>query len=178
MSNFKVIKPEEFGDNVFRMIGKDWMLITSSDSTDGMKCGVDYNTMTASWGGVGILWRKPVVFAFIRPERHTYGFAERNKRITMSFFDEKYRDALAFCGKVSGRDYDKAKECALTPEYDKNEDGRAVWFGEARVVIKAKKLYSDFIKKDCVTEDFVLDNYRDSGWHKMYVCEIEELLVR
>ena len=36
-----------------------------------------FNTMTASWGGIGWLWNKPVVFVFIRSERYTYEFMER-----------------------------------------------------------------------------------------------------
>ena len=28
-----------------------------------------FNTMTASWGGIGWLWNKPVAFVFIRPEK-------------------------------------------------------------------------------------------------------------
>ena len=26
-----------------------------------------FNTMTASWGGMGVLWRKNVCFVFVRP---------------------------------------------------------------------------------------------------------------
>ena len=37
--------------------------------------------MTASWGGMGILWNKPVVFVFIRPQRFT------NSLVSMSYND-------------------------------------------------------------------------------------------
>ena len=49
----KEIKPEELTKNPFHMIGKEWMLVTAEK--DGK-----VNTMTASWGGVGIMWGKPV----------------------------------------------------------------------------------------------------------------------
>ena len=65
----KQIKPEELTRNPFQMIGKDWLLITT-------KKGDKVNTMTASWGGIGWLWNKPVAFVFIRPERFTHGFIE------------------------------------------------------------------------------------------------------
>ena len=55
---FIEIAPKEIADNPFKLIGSDWMLITAGDEE---KC----NTMTASWGGVGILWNKPVSFIFV-----------------------------------------------------------------------------------------------------------------
>ena len=46
--SFTEIKAEELKDNPFDLIGKQWMLITAGNEE---KC----NTMTASWGGVGIM---------------------------------------------------------------------------------------------------------------------------
>ncbi|MBE6616984.1 MAG: flavin reductase family protein [Ruminococcaceae bacterium] len=177
MAEFKKITPFELAENPFKLIGQDWMLVSSANP-EGEVGGRDYNTMTASWGGVGILWKKPVVYVFIRPQRHTFGFSEANDRMTLSFFDEDYRPALAFCGKESGRDYDKAKECGLTPVFDSNENGRAVWFDEAKLVIKVKKLYADWIKKDAFTDESPLTTYAAGDFHKMYVCQIEEVLVK
>ena len=71
--------PAEMQGNVFSMVGSDWMLVTAQN-------GEKYNTMTASWGGMGILWGKPVAFVFIRPQRYTYTFLENTDRFTLSFF--------------------------------------------------------------------------------------------
>ena len=49
-------------EDVFSLIGKEWMLITAGNIQH-------FNTMTASWGGLGWLWNKPVAFIFVRPER-------------------------------------------------------------------------------------------------------------
>jgi len=102
------ISPKELADNPFRLIGDDWTLITAGTPAK-------WNTMTASWGGLGVLWGRPVSFIFVRPTRHTYGFLEEASRYTLSFFDEKYRSALNHCGKVSGREHDKAAETGLEP---------------------------------------------------------------
>lgn len=177
MSAFKKISPEELSDNAFKLIGKDWMLVTSAND-DGLTCGKDYNTMTASWGGIGILWNKPAAFVFIRPQRHTFTFTEANDRMTLSFFDESYRPALSYCGKFSGREKDKAADCGLTPVFDTTADGRAVWFDEAKLVLKVKKLYEDDLKKDAFTDKSCLANYKADDFHKMYICAIEEVLVR
>ena len=53
----------------FEKIGSEWMLITAE------KHG-KVNTMTASWGGLGILWGKPVATAYIRPQRYTKEFVD------------------------------------------------------------------------------------------------------
>ena len=55
--SFTEIKAEELKDNPFDLIGKQWMLITAGNEE---KC----NTMTASWGGVGIMWGKPTATAY------------------------------------------------------------------------------------------------------------------
>ena len=39
--------------NPFKLIGKDWALVTAGSKQK-------YNTMTVSWGGVGVLWGKNV----------------------------------------------------------------------------------------------------------------------
>ncbi len=178
MSDFIKINPQEISANPFKLIGNDWMLVTSANDCETLRGGTDYNTMTASWGGLGVLWNKPVAFIFIRPQRHTFCFTEKNDRITLSFFGEEYRKALSFCGKQSGRDFDKAKECNLTPVFDKTEYGRAVWFSEAKLVLKARKLYTEFLNKKSFISEDALENYKSGDFHMMYICEIEEVLLK
>lgn len=178
MANFKKISPEEITDNPFKLIGKDWMLVTSAKSDGNLVCGDGYNTMTASWGGVGVLWGKPVAYVFIRPQRHTFTFTEENGTMTLSFFGEEYRSALAFCGKASGRDVDKAAECGLTPVSESGESGRSVWFNEARLVMNVKKLYSEFLSPAAFEKGDTLGCYDAGDFHKMYICEITGVLVR
>lgn len=56
----KAINPNEIKDNFIELIGKEWMLVSAGDKEK-------FNMMTASWGGVGVLWNRPVVFAlFVR----------------------------------------------------------------------------------------------------------------
>ena len=60
MTGWKERNVYEWKDNPFEAIGKDWMLVTAGTREKS-------NTMTASWGGVGVLWNKPVAFSFLRP---------------------------------------------------------------------------------------------------------------
>ena len=76
---FKEITPYEISDNVFKAIDKDWMLITAAK--DG-----NPNSMTASWGCLGILWNKPIAVWFVRPQGYTYAFCEAADTLSLSFF--------------------------------------------------------------------------------------------
>ena len=105
---FIEVAVEELQFNPFTKIGKEWLLITAGDEK---KC----NTMTASWGGVGVIWNKNVVTTYIRPQRYTKEFVDANETFTIAFFDEAYRKALSLCGTVSGRGRDKIKDAGLTP---------------------------------------------------------------
>jgi flavin reductase (DIM6/NTAB) family NADH-FMN oxidoreductase RutF len=105
-SEFLTIKPDQITDNVFKLIGSDWMLITAGTLHE-------FNTMTASWGGMGVLWNKNVCWCVIRPHRYTYRFTEDADRFTLSFFEEEHRGILKFCGTRSGRDVDKLAATGL-----------------------------------------------------------------
>ena len=96
---FQSIDPKQLQENVFSLIGDQWTLITAGTPDH---C----NTMTASWGGLGVLWRKPVATIYVRPQRYTYTFLEENPYFTLSFFGPQWKKQLAYCGAVSGREED------------------------------------------------------------------------
>ena len=93
---FKEVSIDSLQFNPFTKISKEWMLVTAGDEEKS-------NTMTASWGGVGIMWGKNVVTAYIRPQRYTKEFMDENELFTISFLPEEYRKALNVCGSVSGK---------------------------------------------------------------------------
>ena len=76
---FKLLEPEKITGNPFQLIGRDWMLITAGDLEK-------FNTMTASWGGMGILWNRNVCFCVVRPSRYTYNFMEETGSFTQGTF--------------------------------------------------------------------------------------------
>lgn len=168
MSDFKRISAQAIKDNVFRLIGDDWGLVTAEQNGS-------VNMMTISWGGVGVMWNKPVAFTFIRPQRHTFGFLENGSGFTISFFDEEYRKALGFCGSKSGRDYDKVKETGLTVAY--TGDGLP-YFEEARLVLVCKKLYAQFLNEESVADGGQVLQYYQDDYHRMYISEIKEVLAK
>lgn len=167
MPKFVELDPLELQDNMFRRIGREWMLITAGKPEK-------FNTMTASWGGVGVLWNTNVTFSFVRPSRYTYTFMEQEKYYTLSFFGADCRRALQFCGSKSGRDVDKVAETGLTPVFD----APAPYFAEAELVLVCRKLYTQDLDTERLLDPALMANYKDGDVHRMYVGEITKVLQR
>ena len=91
-SKYDKIEASELPDNVFDLIGKQWMLVTAGNKTS-------FNTMTASWGGLTYVWEKPASIIYIRDVRYTYQFLQKEESFTLSFFTEQYRGALNICDR-------------------------------------------------------------------------------
>ena len=123
---FEKIDPKTLKENVFSLIGDQWMLITAGTPEH---C----NTMTASWGSLGVLWGKNVATIYIRPQRYTYEFVERSDFFTLAFFGREYHKALALCGAKSGREVDKAKACGFCYP---GKDYHRMYIGEIVEVLK------------------------------------------
>jgi flavin reductase (DIM6/NTAB) family NADH-FMN oxidoreductase RutF len=164
----------EFPGSPSQRIGSAWMLITAGDVS---KDKSNWNTMTASWGGLGVLWGRNVAFMFIRPSRHTYHFANSSALFTLSFFDESYRKALELCGEKSGRDIDKASEAGLTPiVFGSGLAAGAVGFKEAKEIIVCRKLYThDFEPSKFLDPASIEKSYNGSDYHRMFIGEILSL---
>lgn len=166
---FKAIDYHALSFNPMERIGDDWMLITAGSQEAG------YNTMTASWGQLGFLWGKPTSVIYIRPQRYTKQFADKEELYTLCFFPKEYRQALAYLGSHSGRDGDKVAAAGLTPVFAKGY----TYFEEAELVFVCRKLYRAPILEECFT-DPLTDSacYPQKDYHDMYIGEIIETLVR
>ena len=163
---FREISVEELKDNPFTLINKDWMLITAGNEQS-------HNTMTASWGGVGELWGKYVSTIYVRPQRYTLEFVEREDYYSLCFFGPEYRQALNFCGTKSGRDFDKDKETGLTPRFD----DVAPYYEQARLVFLCRKLYRQDLEEGCFLDRDALEkNYPQKDLHWMCIGEIVKVL--
>lgn len=152
-------------DNVFNLIGKEWLLITAGDKNG-------FNTMTASWGCIGWLWNRPVAVVFIRPERYTHLLAEQNDHFTLSFLGngDEAREIYNLCGSKSGRDCDKIKESGLQPI--ETESGN-IAFTQSRLTLECRKLYKDSIKPECFIDNSISKWYGEKGgYHDAYILEI------
>ena len=162
---FKEISPEEVRENTFSLIGKDWMLISAEK--DG-----NINTMTAAWGGFGVMWHENVVFVVIRPQRFTKEFVDFNERFSLSFLPSKYKKQLTYLGSVSGKEENKIKKSGLTIE----KESGVPYFKESKLVIICKKLYVQNYNEDCFLDKELMNKwYPDKDYHTMYIAKVEKV---
>lgn len=160
---FRKTDPEKLPDNFFKAIGSDWLLITAGTSEK-------FNTMTASWGAVGVFWNKPAAICFIRPSRYTYDFAVNNDLFTISFFTDAERKILQYCGSKSGKEVDKIKFTGLRPLLT---DNKAITFEQARLAIECRKVYYDDLKPgNFLLSDADARIYPNKDYHRMFIGEI------
>lgn len=153
-------------DNVFDLIGKEWVLITAGTKNGG------FNMMTASWGCLGWLWNKPVAVIFVRPERYTHQFVEAGEYVTLSFLGNgsEAREIYNYCGSKSGRDSDKVQATGLRPV--ETETG-GITYKQSRLTLECRKLYKDSIKPECFIDGSIEKWYGEKGgYHDVYVLEI------
>ncbi len=155
-------------NDIFEKFDKKWAIVTAGDRTNGI------NAMTVSWGGIGILWNKPVCYIFIRHSRNTFNFIEKSDSVSVSFLDEEYKDELTRFGRLSGKDIDKFKDSRLHPALDVDMD--EYYIAEACEVLKCKKLYGVDLTLDNMPEEIVNKNYPTKDIHRMYVLEIKQYL--
>lgn len=103
----KEIDVFEQSATIFRELRKGVLITT--------KAGDITDTMTISWGALGIDWGKPVFTTYVRLSRYTHELLEKNPEFTISIpYGDVDRKIMSFCGSRSGRDIDKFAALGLT----------------------------------------------------------------
>ncbi len=163
------ISPKELNDNIFKLIADDWMLITAGNNDK-------VNTMTASFGGFGVLFFKNVAHIYVRPERYTFNFLEQESTFSLSFFNDNFKEKLKYCGRVSGKNEDKIKISGLKLLY--SEDNTP-YFEQAKITILCKKIYSqDISAENFIDKASYEKTYASGGMHRMYIGEITNIIIK
>ncbi|MEG1459146.1 MAG: flavin reductase family protein [Acetivibrio sp.] len=168
MHTFQPIPSDLFDFSPFRMIGKEWMLITAE--SEGKT-----NAMTASWGGLGVMWGKDVAYIVVRDSRYTRELIDRSNSFSISFLNADYHSALKYLGAVSGRDEDKITNARLHVNYHE----KIPFIDEASTVMVCKKM----CKQPLTPENFTMDSicekwYSTKDYHNLYIGEIVSILAR
>lgn len=155
--------------NPMTLIGDDWMLVTAGDASHG------WNTMTASWGHLGFLWNRPSAICYVRPQRYTRQFVDREALYTLCFFPEEYHKALGYLGTHSGRDGDKVTAAGLHPAFGEGY----TYFEEAKLVLVCRKLYQAPLCEERFCEAEVVERcYPQRDFHDLYIGEVIEVLTK
>lgn len=152
-------------------ISKEWMLLTAGSEDTG------YNTMTCSWGHIGSIWGTgggmATAICYVRPQRYTKEFMDRETLYTLCFFDGKYKDKLAYLGTHSGKEEDKVAKVGFTPVFGEGY----TYFAEASLVLVCRKVYQAPMKEEYfVDRDILTLHYPDKDYHDMYIGQIVKIL--
>lgn len=177
--SFKTIDIEELHINPMIMIGSKWWLVTAGNEADG------FNTMTASWGHLGAIWGReenkfkdqlglPTAVVYLRPQRYTKQYMDKEAIFTLSVFEHEHKDALLYVGSHSGREGNKVLKAGLTPVFDEG----TTYFKEAKMVFICKKIYhAPLIEEGFIDKDLIKHNYDGNDFHHLYIGEILKVLV-
>ncbi len=135
------------------------------------KDGDRVNTMTISWGNVGIEWNNDVFIAMVRDSRFTKIALDKTGEFTVTVpLDDSMKKALAFCGSKSGRDYDKIKECGLELADGKTVDVPVIKCKS--VVFECRVMYAQRMDENCMSPEFKKMFYDSGDVHTLYHGEI------
>ncbi len=163
--SFKEINIRDINQSAVKLINDDWALVTAA--ADGA-----VNSMTVSWGGMGEIWGKDVVYIFIRPQRYTYELLEKTDVFSMSFFGGEYKKELTYFGRNSGRDGDKYEATGFSTV---TLDG-VECVEQAKVNLVCKKLAFQDIDPKGFLDDSIEGNY-NGDYHRVYIGEIVKTYI-
>ena len=156
---------KEFSDNPFTVFTGRGMLLCAGDREKS-------NAMTIGWGALGTLWgRNDAVTVYVAESRHTKKFLDGATHFTVMAFDkEKQADVLAYMGRHSGRDGDKAAALGLHLAYTANG---TPYYEEAQAVYECELMYSAPFEPDGM-RDVPKALYADfpAGVHSMYIGRV------
>jgi len=160
---------DEFNANPFALFDRQWFLLTAGDFASGC-----FNTMTVSWGYIGVMWGFPSAVTAVRPQRYTIDFIRNCDSFTLSAFGEEYRAALQLCGSKSGRDLDKIAAAGLTPE--RAGSVAAPTFREAELVLECRKVYhGKFLPEGFLDGNIPPKVYPSGDYHEIFAGEITRI---
>lgn len=106
----RYIDPFEYAGQITKAVQQGILLTVKADD--------QVNTMSISWGTIGIQWGKPIFTVFVRGCRHTGPMLDKAGEFTVNIplTGAADREIIRFCGTRSGRDTDKFRALGLTAE--------------------------------------------------------------
>jgi len=118
------------------------------------------NAMTIGWGGLGTLWSIPVSTTYVRTSRFTHQLMSCSSLYSICWLPESMKDAVALCGKESGRDMDKLAACGLTLAH--TEEG-VPYVKQSEIVIANRKIHAAPIDMLGFCKDGMHDRWYQPG---------------
>lgn len=117
----------------------------------------EYNIISIAWTGT-VNSIPPMCYVSIRKDRHSHHIIKENMDFVINYPTKDLVLAVDFCGRQSGRDYDKFKEMKLTPE-------------------KAQKVSAPVIKESPINIECKVTEIKELGSHDMFLAEVVNIQV-
>ncbi len=155
--------------NPFKIKGEPALLTAGTEG--------DINTMTISWGGMGVIWNKDVGFVFVRGSRYTKEFLDKYSTFSVTYFTPNKSNGLLlkYMGSISGRSEDKIKNAKFHVGYHEGTP----YIDEGRDVVIMRKLSVTKLNPgDFIDPSIDGEFYADKDYHYMYIGEVIHLMSR
>ena len=138
------------------------------------KKGDKVNTMTIAWGGINIVWGRPVYVVYVRYTRDTYDMLEGNTEFTVSIpLTQDRKKELAYCGSKSGRNTDKITDCQFTLV-----PGRTIQtpiLQECDLHYECNIIYRQAMEPNSIPQAIKDRYYSTNNYHMIYYGEIVDI---
>ena len=139
------------------------------------------NAMSSHNGGVGHMWGKNVVYAFLRNTRYTKELLDKSEYFSACFFDMNEKNnvqLMKVLDQLTGRNEDKLHLCHVNIEHALN----APYIDEANFIILCRKIAAVPMTENTILDEKILnENYTAKhldDFHTMYIGEILDIRAR
>ncbi len=135
------------------------------------------NVMTIGWAMVGVVWGKPMMTVFVRPQRYTHDLMEEATGFSVCVPSAgKMKEELIFCGTSSGRMADKIKQCDFSLVKGKHKD--IVLLDDCKLFYECEIIEKTGILPETLSKDIIKEFYPKNDFHTVYFGEIKHCYVR
>ena len=165
----KFIDPFDYAEQILKAVKKGVLLTT--------KAGSKVNTMSISWGTMGIQWGLPIFTVFVRGCRHTSPMLEENMEFTINIpLETADKEIIRFCGTKSGRDVDKFQALGLQAE--EPEVISVPGIRELPLTLECRIIYTQLQTPESIVDGHLNRHYPqqsesiEQDYHTAYYAEI------
>jgi len=128
------------------------------------------NVMAIGWGGVGVVWSRPMFIALVRHSRYTHECIEATGDFTVNIPSADMSEVVNFCGSVSGRDHDKFAECGFT--VGQSRTITSPYIDECELVYECKVVQCTDVVPENFAPDIIDECYPSGDFHRIYFGQI------
>lgn len=187
LRGFKQVDPADLQMNAIKAIGDAMEVVLYNGRQNP-------NAMTASWGGLGVMWNMPVAFVVIRGEQYRFSrhLMDEHQLFSLCFLEDGHQDALAYLGTAHGWD-DPQKivtagltegwfcgaETAHDPNAEPGTHQHVPFIEESKTVLICEKVCKQELPRETFVDPAVWERcYGTEGPHCLYIAEIRAAFVR